>query len=652
MSDSGNSQYRNSTTFGLNDHANAPVHQNNATPVQLNISGDMNLTLLSAPEAAQINVVGNMNNCRFQGMNLLGTDVTSITVGLAAKLKMELAGVLNPAMDGTLAVGGDINNRSAFTSVDLSRIAGTAAPNLSYLSRSLSGTPTSVTLVNSIFYNPNTKILTCQNIPGVSFASVLQLLRHLTVQRVDGFGNPLWLDVDQTIPATQVVSVLNQATADALLAKYNSLGAIPAGNLGYAIGGGGKFEIRARNMDLGTTPGIQSKGVGYYRNPSGAFPLASLFNQGAGIDINLGGNLVMYSSSIASLNGGDISITAGGGVSVGSSDFSVTASGARGIYSASRGDVSVFAHDDINVNGSRIAAYDGGNVTVESLAGNVNAGTGGFGYVVLTAYYVNPLTHRVYTDNPTIPGSGILATTFPPREASYPAPPARVGNILVETPNGNVNASAGGIVQFPLNNVQNPNARVEVLAGYESRDDQGRAVTAANISAGTAVQVSAHRNIDATGSGIIAKNATIKATGDVKGLVFAVNADVSAQQNIDVTILASGKANVEAGGKVSGTIIGVGGVSASGSSIDASLLSQNVSTSGDSSAATKGFAQGTAANAASAGASNEESKVAKASETAEAEDLKKKKPVSIALAQRVSRVTVILPATETKTPKL
>ena len=40
------------------------------------------------------------------------------------------------------------------------------------------------------------------------------------------------------------------------------------------------------------------------------------------------------------------------------------------------GDVTVIAGGDINVNGSRIAAYDGGNVTVRSLTGNVDAGTG------------------------------------------------------------------------------------------------------------------------------------------------------------------------------------------------------------------------------------------------------------------------------------
>jgi hypothetical protein len=60
----------------------------------------MSLVLLDAPEAAQINVVGNMYNCRFQGMNLYANDVTSINVGQTAKQNMENSGLLNPNTDG------------------------------------------------------------------------------------------------------------------------------------------------------------------------------------------------------------------------------------------------------------------------------------------------------------------------------------------------------------------------------------------------------------------------------------------------------------------------------------------------------------------------------------------------------------------------
>ena len=95
-------------------------------------------------------------------------------------------------------------------------------------------------------------------------------------------------------------------------------------------------------MDLGTTPGIQSKGVGLYRVGS-VYPLADPngadFIQGADILVNLTGDLAMYSSSIASLDGGNIYVNADGDIEVGSSDFTVNTLGARGIYTTGQGNV-------------------------------------------------------------------------------------------------------------------------------------------------------------------------------------------------------------------------------------------------------------------------------------------------------------------------
>ncbi|MEJ0088547.1 MAG: hypothetical protein WDM80_02115 [Limisphaerales bacterium] len=261
-------------------------------------------------------------------------------------------------------------------------------------------------------------------------------------------------------------------------------------------------------------------------------------------------------------------------------------------------------------------------MSIRSLNGNVDAGSGSGGYVIVQKFAVTR-TGAVKVSTATIPGSGILATTFPDSSS-------HVGNILVETPNGNINASAGGIVQLPLNLVKNPNATTTLLAGYEWQN-------------GSPVFVSSGRNIDVSGSGVIAQNALLKASGSIYGLIFAQgNIDVSAQQNVNVTALAQGTANVSAGGNVSGTIIGVGGVSASGGSIDASLLSSGAisgETSGQS-----GFAQGTAANAASAAASaSDVSETAEKSTTTEETDVdKNKKPIT--LAQKVGRVTVVLPA--------
>ena len=74
--------------------------------------------------------------------------------------------------------------------------------------------------------------------------------------------------------------------------------------------------------------------------------------------------------------------------------------------------------------------------------------------------------------------------------------------------------------------------------------------------------------------------------------------------------------------------------------MDASLISANVSgaTSGQT-----GLGQGNAAGATSQGLANNEATQADAASDQGADDPKKKKGKQVALAQKVSRVTVILP---------
>ena len=101
---------------------------------------------------------------------------------------MENSGILNPATDGGLTVGGDIINRGDFTSVtlDLSQ-TGVQAPDMDYLSEASgnaigSTSISAATLLSSLYYNPNTGVLTYQNISGVKITDVLNLLQNLTVQ--------------------------------------------------------------------------------------------------------------------------------------------------------------------------------------------------------------------------------------------------------------------------------------------------------------------------------------------------------------------------------------------------------------------------------------------------------------------------------------
>jgi len=700
VSDSGKTQYRTAGDFGIADHASVPVHLNDSEPVRLNISGDMQAILLGSPKRAEINVGGDMVNSRFEGQNLRHTDVTSINVA------------------------GDILNRNIFTSVTLAAAPRFGVFDLVY--PPLVGSAAGVQ--NQFFYNSTTKVLTFQ---GRMSGDQLQALLNLRVRTFDQFGAPI-LDAN----GEPVTAPAEFASATVIQQLYTDSQDVPTNpDSGYRLSGGGQFNFTANNMDLGATVGIVSQG------PRANAALANYFTQGADINITLAGDLDMFSTKIASINGGDITILANGEVNAGSREFTVSDSVARGIFTSGLSDVTVIVRGDINVNGSRIAAYDGGDVLVRSLEGDVDAGTGGGGAATVEKIYVDPVTRAIRTYAPTIPGSGILATTFPPSlDPAFPRSQNFVGDILVETPNGSVLASAGGIVQIPLNGKDSAQSSVTVVAGKQRvvtpdeviyvpvlstlnlvtdaslasaglklkltdstgkarRDADGQEIFVVTLldengntvlSDGSSIRaldlkddlakaksklqfanadgsryLDKHgqilyltqfendseqavfvigRYIDATGSGIISSSADLEASGEIRGTVIArYNLRIAANQSVNVTALAGGNASVSAGESISGTIIGVGSVSASGVTVDASLLSQNVSASGDTSQALQGFAEGTAASSTSQSlASDDKAKEATDKEDEEDEQAKKQRPMP-RLAKTSGRVTLILP---------
>lgn len=591
MSDSNKTQYRAAGDFGISDHAATPLHLNNPNPVRLDISGDMTSVLIGSPKATQINVGGNMINSRFEGQNLREGDVTSIHVA------------------------GDILNRSEFTTVPVS-----VAPDFTVFYLLYPPLPSLLAnLPNQFFYDPAIKTLTFQ---GRMTTDQLQTLLNLQVTSFDQFGQPL-LD-PQGNSLTHLGTFTSASALQQLFANSQDIPLNP--NTGYRLGGGGTFAISAQNLDLGSTAGIVSEG------PAANHALANYFTHGANINVTLGGNLDMFSTTISSLNGGAISVTANGSINVGSTVFHGNDTTARGIFTVDRSDVTVTAGGNINVNGSRIAAYDGGNVTVESLNGNVDAGTGGLGSTPVEKIVVDPVTRKVVTYTPTIPGSGILATTFPPSlDPHFPASRNQLGNILVETPSGNISTGSGGITQIPLNGIGNNLGTVTLRAG--TTDAAGNIVKRGNI--------------DATGSGVIGSTVHLEASGEVSGVVVArADLQVSARESVNVTALAQGNATLSSEGTVSGTVIGIGSVNASGTVVDASLLSQNIATSGTVTSDRIGFVQGAAANSTSQGFQKEDADriVTTARPTADEEELQKRAAsAQPKLTRNVGRVTIIGP---------
>jgi filamentous hemagglutinin family protein len=402
------------------------------------------------------------------------------------------------------------------------------------------------------------------------------------------------LSADQTTFINVFGDIVYQALS---IANQN----VTLGNQGLTVAGPGTFNVSAQNIDLGVSGGIAVLA------PDSA--LKAISPRGANLEVTASGNLAMTSSKISNESYlGGINLDVGGVLNVGGQSTKLGADTvAKGIFTTSGGDVSVTAASDVNVNSSRIAAYDGGSVTVTSQNGDINAGVGGSGYVSFDALELKK--NKLINIPAQIPGSGILATTVLGSRAD-------LGDITLEAPNGNINASKGGILQIAFNNADTRNNFIDLKAAHD---------------------------ITANGSGIIGYNINLKAGGDVKGLVIGrESVAINAQQNVNVTAFSGGNVDISAAGNISGTVISGGSVNASGDSITASLISDSISTSGNANGATEGIPQSNVAQNNPQTADNADVTTSKSDGQDDAE-LKKK---SITLARRVGRVTVVLPGKE------
>ena len=434
MSDSGSANW---TTFATG-HAATPLHLNDPNPVTLDISGDINSFGLTVPTFANIKVAGDTYNFGFIGQNL------------------------SPAQTTSINVTGNITYRGYLTSETLS-----VAISSSAFDTIIVGDPA---LAGVLRYDATSGT--------ISFVGVMGLATEQSLLNpTDANGNPIFTG-SQLIAWQTTITQLYAASQSASL-----------GDNGLALSGPGNFNIVANSIDLGISGGIA------VLVPDSA--LAAISPYGANINVTTAGNLEMTSTEIAneSLLGG-IKLDVGGTLDVGGE---LTAFGdpssPKGIFTTSGGNVSVTANGNVNVDGSRIAAYDGGDITIESFTGDVNAGTGEAGYVSLNALELDPVTGQLDSIPATIPGSGILATTISGSHAS-------LGNILVETPNGNISASLGGIIQISFNGTDDSKAITELLAGYELRDAHGNRVLADNLANGTPVPVFDAQNVVSLGSTI------------------------------------------------------------------------------------------------------------------------------------------------------
>jgi filamentous hemagglutinin family protein len=582
---SGSSSY----AFQYNDPDQNPLlHLNDPNPVLINISGSVDNLILDSPKPVEMYVTGNIVNSGANIQNLRPTDTT------------------------TISAGGQIIDQDNFV---IAQLQPGQTPNFNALNQV--SQPTIISPDGLVLQNPNL------------IYSLYNIQTSFTYNPTT--GSLLFFGVMTVAQENALLAIRFLDKADLDYIQQQSQNESPVTGLIYGVAGPGTFRIDAASISLGNEGGIISEGFG------SSSALAPVTPRGADIDISVSGNISMVASSIESDYGGDINIACGGSIDVGSPVLGSLVSSEEhlgnvfGIVSVWGGNISVIADGDVNVDSSRIAAYDGGNIFVESLQGNVNAGTGGNGAVAVTKTYLSA-QGKVESDYDFIPGSGILATSYP--ELVYGQASGQLGNITIETPQGNIEASQGGIVQLALGPVAHNDASINLIAGSKNTD-------------GTVAYVG---NVDASGSGVIGGQVNISATGNINGLVVAsLGANVNALQNVSATVLSQGAASVSAGGTVSGTVVGVGSVTVSGASDVAAAFSAGaVSASGAQSGAAVAAAP-TGSNSSSAAATQQQvtqstqSNSEIAANGNESDEEKKKRAEKSKLMEYVGRVTVLLP---------
>lgn len=663
--------------FGFNSsQANPLLQLNNPDPVTINVAGNIENMTLYTPKETQITAGGNMINSGFSGANLHPTDVTSIDVAgqifnRSPYTFYEIPNDPNPndskvplqgPPTGDLPSGVGASWDDIFSlAIDPTKLTPAFYASLKNLNPSdwlgqvlnqtavfgpVNGLPTGD---QGFVYNTATERLGYSGPMNSIIAgymknglTVLHLVNGVPVLNASGqfeTDTVQWADpsVIQFLYLKSHDPLYGANTDPAIDPNHLPANGAPnpgVASLGYGIGGPGEFNVSAGSLALGNSFGIISYGLETttHNNRKDYAGLAPVTPSGAAVNVLVDGDLNMLTSTIASLGGGSVNVTAGS-LDLGSVELAERSTGAAplafGIYTAWSGDVNVTATSgDVNINGSRIAAYDGGNVFITALAGNVNAGSGGA--IAATVYdsFVDPKTGTATTEYEYIYGSGILATCYPD-SSSVPGAADLPGNITVLTPRGDISSSQGGITQEALNGNTAAGPTVTLTAG--TLPGNGSPGYGGNINLGD--------------SGVIGGTVNLQANGNISGLVISrQDANVNATANFSGTVLSGGTAILSAGGTVAGTIIGVAGATVSGGGgITATVLSQNANVGGQAQDTLGSSAGPSSTSQSAAQTANNDTKEMASNDTSDDDEKKKKGGQQPTLVRRTGRVTVILP---------
>jgi hypothetical protein len=408
-----------SLVFSATAYSSAALHQNDPVPVVIAAGRDIDDITFNFAKQADISAGRNINGITYAGQNLNPDDATVIRAGLdieytstdttqsislygPGQLDLIAGGNIDLGLSAGVATYGNLGNPnlSSTTGASITVLAGLGAP------IGVGGAAGSKDFVGTVIA------------PSTSYQTMLVDY----VEQITGQSNVSLSGAEQTFrnfSIAQQLPLIESVFFDELALSGEEANDVPSQGFGRGYTAIGSLF-----------PGsISASGSG-----AAASPYA--------------GDLTLGYSRIYTVDGGSISILVpGGNVNVGLavpptnfSLYGVTRTPADlGIVAVDSGDVDIYALNDVEVNSSRVFTLGGGNITIWSTLGNIDAGNG-----AKTSISAPPPTVEVSSDgdvtldfSAAVAGSGIRTIQ------SEPDLPA--GNVNLIAPVGFVNAGDAGI---------------------------------------------------------------------------------------------------------------------------------------------------------------------------------------------------------------
>jgi hypothetical protein len=253
------------------------------------------------------------------------------------------------------------------------------------------------------------------------------------------------------------------------------------------IGGPGRLLVQAgRNLDLGTTEGITAGGNNFNSNLPSSQSAALTIMAGVTGDISTGaidqlfsdlkiaglaqnaalgevaigrvfngsntgpGSITMFFSSIKTQGGSGIDLLVpAGDINAG---LPIPGGGNIGVFTTFGGGIRTYLSGNFNVNQSKVATLDGGNILIYSSNGNIDAGRGARDSlttqppqrVAILDSNGNPTGLFTFIPPSDASGSGIRSLTFDP-DGPGPLTAPKPGDIFLFAPKGFIDAGEAGV---------------------------------------------------------------------------------------------------------------------------------------------------------------------------------------------------------------